>query len=47
MKNSTKYSIKEENNILLKNKLFCEISKDDFDILIKETDKDLDLTKNK
>ena len=43
MKNSTEYSIKVENNILLKNKLFCEISKDDFDILIKETDKDLDL----
>ena len=43
MKNTTQCAIKEENNILLKNKLFCEISKDDFDILIKETDKDLDL----
>ena len=47
MKNTTQCAIKEENNILLKNKLFCELSKDDFDILIKEINKDLDLEINK
>ena len=39
MKKYTQYEIWEENNILLKNKYFCKILNDDFDIEIKKSKK--------
>ena len=41
MKKYTQYAIKEENDILNKNKIFCKISNDDFDIEIKKSKKKL------
>ena len=35
----TQYAIKEENDILIKNKIYCEISSDEFDIEIKKANK--------
>ena len=39
----TLYSIKEENDILMKDKIICEITSDDFDIEIKKSKKKLSL----
>ena len=47
MKKYTQYAIKEENDILNKNKIFCKISSDDFDIEIKKSKKKLNNKNNK
>ena len=47
MKKTTQCAIKEENDILIKNKLFCEISKYDFSLEIKNIEKPLDFGLNK
>lgn len=39
----TQYSIKEENDMLIKNNIFCEIASDEFDIEIKKSNKKLNL----
>ena len=46
MKKYTQYAIKEENDILNKNKIFCKISSNDFDIEIKKSKKKLNNKKN-
>ena len=47
MKKITQFSIKEENDILIKNKLYCEISKDNFSLEIKSPEKCMDFKLNK
>ena len=47
MKKITQCTIKEENDILLKNKLYCEISEDDFSLEIKSPEKCMDFKLNK
>lgn len=42
----TQYAIKEENDILIKDKMFCEITSDDFDIEIKKSKNNYSLSNN-
>ena len=42
----TQYALKEENDILIKNNIYCEITSDEFDIEIKKSKKKLILNSN-
>ena len=47
MKKYTNYAIKEENDILLKNNFFCEITNNEFDIEVKKVKKKINHNKNR
>ena len=47
MKKYTQCALREENDILIKNKYFCEISNDEFDIDIKKIKNNFNLEKNR